>query len=87
MVIETFGQNAFVALGEGLGENHVVFRSNGSRRQVEISVVAEEGKTERPYSVQVEVDIHEPIFEIPFVGKDLSIDEVLEVLAKYEKYA
>jgi hypothetical protein len=86
-VIQRFGQNAFTPFGEGLGTNHLVFRSNDSKRRMEISVVAGgEGHKEDAYSIQVEVDIDQPDLEIPFVAKDLSITEALEVFGKYQKY-
>jgi len=39
------------------------------------------------YSVQVEVDMTEPDCDIPFIGDDLSLDEVLTVLDRYSHHA
>ena len=78
----------FEMRGEHLGSNHVVYRSR-THHGIEVSVVATAtGSSNMPrYSVQVEVDMTEPDCDIPFIGDDLSLDEVLTVLDRYSHHA
>ena len=82
-----FGNGQFDVRGEHLGTNHVVYRSR-TNRGIEVSVVATATGSNIPrYSVQVEVDMTEPDCDIPFIGDDLSLDEVLTVLGRYCHHA
>jgi hypothetical protein len=35
----------------------------------------------------VEVDIYEPDFDVPFVGDNLSLEEVLDVLERFARHS
>ena len=82
-LIHKFGSDAFTVseYSNKLGPNHLVFRSR-SHQEVELSVVAEEGHTNL-FSIQVEVAIDQPDFDIPVVKDHLSLDETLAIFSRY----
>ena len=82
-LIHRFGSDAFTVTeySNKLGPNHLVFRPR-SNQEVELSVVAEEGNTNL-FSVQVEIAIDHPDFDIPVVKDHLSLDETLAIFSSY----
>lgn len=66
--------------------DHVVFTNSGDKR-IELSVVAYEDELHRGhYSIQVEVGMNQPAFDIPFVKENLSIEDVLNIFATYQRH-
>ena len=83
-VIKRFGLDAFLlAESEKLDSNHAVYARQPDGR-IEISViVGGAGQSADRYSVQVELDVSEPDFDIPLIEEGLSLEEVLLVFAEY----
>jgi hypothetical protein len=87
-LIKRFGPDAFVPTkSDKLGANHVVFTSSRDNR-IELSVVAYEDELRRGhYSIEVEVGMKQPDFDIPIVKENLSIEDVLNIFAAYQRHA
>jgi len=86
-LIKRFGAGCFVPsdASDKLGANHVVFTSVFDKR-IKLSVVVEEhGPRKGHYSIQVETNYGEPNFDIPVVKDNLSIEDVLNTFAAYQR--
>lgn len=69
--------------GERLAENHVVYKV-GTESEIEFSVIAPcSGQAQGTYSVQIEVDVDQPDFDIPYAGDELSLEAVLKLFGQF----
>jgi hypothetical protein len=87
-VSQSFGPKAFVYKNpDTSGANHRVFVSTlDQANRIELSVVAQEEVGQGQYSIQVEVNMDKPDFDIPFAQDNLSVEEVLDVFNKFKTY-
>ena len=87
-LIKRFGPNAFVPVrSDKFSAHHAVFASSQDKR-VELFVMAHKEESQKGrYSVQVEVGMDQPDFDIVVREDSLPLEKVLDVFAKNQTYA